>query len=164
MNVIPAIDLQGGKCVRLYKGDFNQSTEYSDDPLAVARTFASMQTTDLHIVDLDGARSGAQANRDIIANIAAETELDIQLGGGVRHVETLEHWFADGVARCVVGSLAVTEPDTVKDWFVRFGADRIVLEVDGLLHIIPMSAVKRLDFSPAPPHLPDFVIRGASQR
>ena len=130
MRVIPAIDLQGGKCVRLFKGDFAQSTEYSDDPLAVARSFASMQTTDLHIVDLDGARSGEQENRDIIAAIAAETKLAIQLGGGIRSLETLENWYSAGVARCVIGSLAVTEPDTVRGWMSRFGADRIVLALD----------------------------------
>ena len=130
MNVIPAIDLQGGKCVRLYKGDFTQSTEYSDDPLAVARSFALMQTTELHIVDLDGARSGDQMNRDVIAAIAAETNFAIQLGGGIRDVRTLENWYSAGVARCVIGSLAVTQADTVRDWLTRFGADRIVLALD----------------------------------
>ena len=130
MNVIPAIDLQAGKCVRLYKGDFDKSTEYSDDPVAVGRSFADMQTTDLHIVDLDGARSGTQSNRAIIETIAAETTLAIQLGGGLRKIETLEGWYAAGVARCVIGSMAVTEPDTVKEWFARFGADKIVLALD----------------------------------
>jgi phosphoribosylformimino-5-aminoimidazole carboxamide ribotide isomerase len=130
VNVIPAIDLQGGKCVRLYKGDFNRSTEYSDDPVAVARTFAAMQTTELHIVDLDGARSGAQLNREIIAAIAAETNLAVQLGGGIREQETLDDWYAAGVARCVIGSLAVTDPDAVRHWFSRFGAEKIVLALD----------------------------------
>jgi phosphoribosylformimino-5-aminoimidazole carboxamide ribotide isomerase len=130
VNVIPAIDLQAGKCVRLFKGDFDKSTEYSDDPVAVARSFAAMQTTELHIVDLDGARSGTQSNRETIATIAAETKLAIQLGGGLRNLETLEDWYAAGVARCVVGSLAVTAPDTVREWFARFGADKIVLALD----------------------------------
>jgi len=130
MNVIPAIDLQGGKCVRLFKGDFAQTTEYSDDPAAVARQFAELGTTDLHIVDLDGARSGTQDNRSIIATIATESELTIQVGGGIRDRQTVEGWLAAGVSRCIVGSLAITEPDAVKSWLVAFGADKIVLALD----------------------------------
>ena len=130
MRLIPAIDLQGGKCVRLLKGDFEQTTEYGDDPAAIAREFAKLQTEDLHIVDLDGARSGTQDNHAIIASIAAESDLAIQVGGGNRNRETVERWLANGVSRCVVGSLAITEPDTVKAWLVKFGADRIVLALD----------------------------------
>ncbi len=130
MKVIPAIDLQGGKCVRLYQGDFARTTEYSDDPEAVARTFAELQTTDLHIVDLDGARSGRQDNRAVIEAIARGTELCVQLGGGIRDRQTLNSWFALGIGRCVIGSLAVTEPDVVKSWLTQFGGDRIVLALD----------------------------------
>ncbi|MCH8059722.1 MAG: 1-(5-phosphoribosyl)-5-((5-phosphoribosylamino)methylideneamino)imidazole-4-carboxamide isomerase, partial [Proteobacteria bacterium] len=75
MNIIPAIDLQDGKCVRLLQGDFEQSTEYSNDPIKVARQYANLDTTQLHIVDLDGARTGTQVNRVIIAAIAAESRL-----------------------------------------------------------------------------------------
>ncbi len=130
MNVIPAIDLQGGKCVRLFQGDFSQTTEYSDDPAAVARQFAELGTTDLHVVDLDGARSGTQENRSIIATIAAESDLTVQVGGGIRDKKTIEKWMAAGVSRCVVGSLVITEPDAVKSWLVSFGADKIVLALD----------------------------------
>ena len=130
MNIIPAIDLQDGKCVRLLKGDFEQTTEYSNDPAQVARQFAALAADSLHIVDLDGARYGEQRNRDIVAAIAEESTLTIQLGGGIRDVETLESWFAAGVSRCVIGSLAITEPDTVKAWLARFGGDRIILALD----------------------------------
>jgi len=130
MNVIPAIDLQGGKCVRLFQGDFAQTTEYSDDPAAVARQFAELGTTDLHIVDLDGARSGNQDNRKIISTIAAESALTLQVGGGIRDRQTVEEWFAAGISRCVVGSLTITEPDAVKSWLVTFGAEKIVLALD----------------------------------
>ncbi len=130
MRVIPAIDLQNGKCVRLYKGDFEQTTEYSDDPAAVARQFAELQAHDLHIVDLDGARSGTQLNRDIVTAIAAETDMSVQIGGGIRDRETLTAWLDAGVSRCVIGSLAITEPDAVKSWLVNFGADKIVLALD----------------------------------
>jgi len=130
MNIIPAIDLKNGKCVRLLKGDFEQTTEYSNDPVQVARQFAALAADSLHIVDLDGARYGEQRNREIVAAIADESKLTIQLGGGIRDVETLEGWFAVGVSRCVIGSLAITEPDTVKAWLTRFGGDRIVLALD----------------------------------
>lgn len=130
MNVIPAIDLKDGNCVRLYKGDFEQSTVYSNDPVAVARNFADLRSTDLHIVDLDGARSGTQENRSIISAIAAESQLSIQLGGGIRDLDTVNRWLATGVNRCVIGSLAVTEPDAVKSWLVRLGPEKIVLALD----------------------------------
>jgi len=130
MKVIPAIDLQGGKCVRLLKGDFAKTTEYSDNPAAVAREFAELQATELHIVDLDGARSGTQQNHAIIAAIAAESHMAVQVGGGIRDRETVSRWLDAGVSRCVIGSLAVTEPDAVKSWIVHFGGDRIVLALD----------------------------------
>ncbi|MDJ0814021.1 MAG: 1-(5-phosphoribosyl)-5-[(5-phosphoribosylamino)methylideneamino]imidazole-4-carboxamide isomerase [Woeseiaceae bacterium] len=130
MRVIPAIDLKGGQCVRLFQGDFEQVTVYSDDPGAVAEQYAELGTSDLHIVDLDGARSGNQDNRTIIARMASGSEFDIQLGGGIRDGETLESWFDSGVARCVVGSLSITEPDVVKSWLVRYGGDRLVLALD----------------------------------
>jgi phosphoribosylformimino-5-aminoimidazole carboxamide ribotide isomerase len=130
VKVIPAIDLQNGKCVRLFQGDFEQTTEYSDDPASVARQFAELHANDLHIVDLDGARSGTQDNRDIVATIASETAMAVQLGGGIRDRETLSAWLDAGVSRCVIGSLAITEPDAVKSWLVHFGGEKIVLALD----------------------------------
>ncbi|MEJ2128382.1 MAG: 1-(5-phosphoribosyl)-5-[(5-phosphoribosylamino)methylideneamino]imidazole-4-carboxamide isomerase [Woeseiaceae bacterium] len=130
MKVIPAIDVQGGKCVRLLQGDFEQVTEYSDDPVAMAQTFADFCAAELHIVDLDGARSGKQVNREVVARIAAETSMSVQLGGGIRDVDALTSWLDAGIERCVIGSLAITEPDAVKSWLVRFGGERIVLALD----------------------------------
>lgn len=130
MRLIPAIDLQDGKCVRLFQGDFEKSTEYSSDPVEVAAQFAALQATDLHIVDLDGARYGKQLNQNIVSAIVSKTKMTVQLGGGIRESSTLEGWFESGVARCVIGSLAITEPDTVKSWLTRFGGDRIVLALD----------------------------------
>ena len=130
MNIIPAIDLQDGKCVRLLQGDFEQSTEYSNDPIKIARQYANLDTTQLHIVDLDGARTGTQVNRAIIAAIAAESRLSIQLGGGIRDRETVSNWLNSGVSRCVIGSLVLAEPDTVKSWLARFGKEHIVLAFD----------------------------------
>ena len=130
MNIIPAIDLKDGKCVRLLRGDFDKATEYSDDPAQIARQFAALAASDLHIVDLDGARYGEQRNKELVASIADESNLTVQLGGGIRDAETVEKWLAAGVSRCVIGSLAITEPDTVKAWLTRFGGDRIVLALD----------------------------------
>ncbi len=130
MKIIPAIDLQGGKCVRLFQGDFSKTTEYSDDPAAIARQFAEISARDLHIVDLDGARSGTQLNRSLIQAIASESELDIQLGGGIRSHGAVADWLQAGVSRCVIGSLAIADPATVQSWMADYGADRIVLALD----------------------------------
>lgn len=130
MKIIPAIDLQDGNCVRLWQGDFEKSTEYSSDPGKIAEQFAKLGTTQLHVVDLDGARYGEQRNHAIVSAIAAESALTIQLGGGIRHADAIAAWFEAGVTRCVIGSLAIVEPDTVKSWINRFGNDRIVLALD----------------------------------
>ena len=130
MQVIPAIDLKDGKCVRLFQGDFDQCTEYSDDPPAIARKYQAMGFADLHVVDLDGARSGRQQNRAIISAIAAESELTIQLGGGIRDTGTIAEWLDAGVSRCVIGSRAVTDPALVREWCSEFGPDHIMLALD----------------------------------
>lgn len=130
MRIIPAIDLKAGKCVRLFKGDFEKTTEYSNDPVEVGRRFSALDVTDLHIVDLDGARSGEQLNRAIVQAIAAETGLEIQLGGGIRDRSRVADWLGSGVSRCVVGSMAITEIATVREWLDEFGGERIVLALD----------------------------------
>lgn len=130
MKIIPAIDLKDGKCVRLYKGDFEKTTEYSDDPVAVSRQFSALAVQDLHVVDLDGARSGQQQNKSIIRRIAAQTGMDIQLGGGIRERSAVEDWLENGVARCVIGSKAVSDCTAVTEWLLQFGADRLVLALD----------------------------------
>ncbi len=130
MNVIPAIDLRGGNCVRLFQGDFDRETRYSDDPLAVARRFLDMGFRYLHVVDLDGAKSGEQVNRDIVAAIVADSGLDVQLGGGIRDREAVVGWLDAGVRRVVIGSVAVSAPDRASGWLEDFGADRFVLALD----------------------------------
>lgn len=130
MKIIPAIDLQDGKCVRLYKGDFDQTTVYSDNPADIARQYSSLQVTDMHVVDLDGARIGSQQNRKCIEAILEQTSLTVQLGGGIRRRDDLAEWLAIGVSRCVIGSMAVKQPGQVGDWFAEFGGDAIVLALD----------------------------------
>lgn len=144
MKVIPAIDLHRGRCVRLHKGNFDEVTEYSDVPASVVRRYAELRLADLHVVDLDGARSGEQANIDAIRQIVRTAPVRIQLGGGIRYATVVDHWFDIGVSRCIVGSLAVQDPAKVKSWVSRYGADRIVLALDVRIdgHGVPMLATE----------------------
>jgi phosphoribosylformimino-5-aminoimidazole carboxamide ribotide isomerase len=130
LKIIPAIDLHDGKCVRLFKGDFNKVTHYSDQPLEIARAYAALRVDDLHIVDLDGARTGSQHNARVVSELCAETPLAVQLGGGIRGGDRVRYWLENGVARCVVGSVAVAQPERVAAWIGDFGTDRIVLALD----------------------------------
>ncbi len=130
MKIIPAIDLHEGNCVRLYKGDFDRVTHYSDQPADLARTYTAMNVDDLHIVDLDGARTGSQQNARVVSRLCADTPLSVQLGGGIRQRDQVRQWLDNGVARCVIGSVAVTAPERVVTWFDEFGADHIVLALD----------------------------------
>ncbi len=130
MRVIPAIDLKGGRCVRLLRGDFDRETEYAGDPLEIAERYAAFDVGELHVVDLDGARTGAQANADAIDRITGQSPFAVQLGGGIRGRDTVQRWLSRGVSRVVIGSIAVSDPDTVGAWLDEFGADRIVLAFD----------------------------------
>ncbi len=130
MRIIPAIDLKDGKCVRLLKGEFDKTTEYSSNPAEIGERFSALDVADLHIVDLDGARTGSQQNHDIVAKIAGASGLEVQLGGGIRARDDVAAWLDSGVTRCVVGSIAIKEPGTVAGWIDEFGADVIVLALD----------------------------------
>jgi phosphoribosylformimino-5-aminoimidazole carboxamide ribotide isomerase len=130
MRIIPAIDLRNGRCVRLLKGDFDKETEYSSNPVEIGRQFSQLDVGDLHIVDLDGALTGTQRNRHIVAELVRESGLDVQVGGGIRSRDDVADWLYKGVARCVVGSLAVREPELVMSWLEEFGPDAIVIALD----------------------------------
>ena len=130
MIVYPAIDLRQGKCVRLSQGRFDQATTYADDPVAVARRFAVAGASWLHVVDLDGAKDGNAAQTKLVLRIAAESGLKVQTGGGIRSEAQIEACLAGGVARVVIGSLALTNPGLVATWLDRFGRERIVLALD----------------------------------
>jgi phosphoribosylformimino-5-aminoimidazole carboxamide ribotide isomerase len=130
MKVIPAIDLREGKCVRLLQGDFDRQTNYSKDPLTLAVNYAATGFRDLHIVDLDGALSGQQENQQIIHKIIERSDLAIQIGGGIRSQDQLESWLDAGVARVVIGSLAILRPRIVGEWLNSYGPEQIVLALD----------------------------------
>jgi phosphoribosylformimino-5-aminoimidazole carboxamide ribotide isomerase len=130
VRIIPAIDLKDGQCVRLLKGDFDEVTEYSSNPAEIGARFSVLDVEDLHIVDLDGARTGTQQNYAIVSEIALNTGLAVQLGGGIRKRDDVAAWLSNGVSRCVLGSVAVKEPATVISWIEEFGGDAIVLALD----------------------------------
>jgi len=130
MNVIPAIDLRQGQCVRLFQGDFSRQTNYSEDPVSLAGSYKNMGFSDLHIVDLDGARSGRQEDQQIIRNIIDSSNMTVQIGGGIRTESQLESWLDAGAARVVIGSLAIIRPRLVSDWLSIYGPEKIVLALD----------------------------------
>lgn len=129
MNIIPAIDLRGGRVVRLRQGDFAQSRDFDTDPLALARRYASAGAARLHVVDLDGAKAGRPEQVDLLAQLAA-IGIAVQAGGGVRSRDDVERLFAAGIARVVVGSVAVRTPQTFIAWLDAFGAERLCLALD----------------------------------
>ena len=129
IDIVPAIDLLGGGVVRLYQGDFDQVTEYVQDPLELAQTYLASGARRLHVVDLDGARTGDPVNLPIIEAMAA-LGFEIQAGGGIRDQLRLETLLAAGVSRAVVGSVAVEQPAEVAPWIEALGADRFIIAVD----------------------------------
>ncbi|HEX6832280.1 MAG TPA: 1-(5-phosphoribosyl)-5-[(5-phosphoribosylamino)methylideneamino]imidazole-4-carboxamide isomerase [Rudaea sp.] len=129
MQIIPAIDLRGGRVVRLAQGDYARETAYPNDPERLAEDYAAAGARWLHVVDLDGARAGTLDNLKTIAAIA-KGALAVQAGGGIRGADDVERLFNAGVARVVVGSVAVTQPDTVERWLRDYGSERIVVALD----------------------------------
>lgn len=129
MEIIPAIDLRNGKCVRLYQGDYQKETVFSDDPVSVALRWQSEGAKRLHLVDLDGAARGELCNLDAIEKIAAAVEIPVQVGGGVRSLETIEKLLKLGVGRAILGTVAVEDPDLAEEACQRFG-EQIVIGID----------------------------------
>ena len=129
MLIFPAIDLYDGKAVRLYKGDYQNMTVYSDDPLSVARDFVSKGATCIHLVDLEGARDGTTPNLNIVRDIANKTPLFTEIGGGIRSMDTVRAYLEAGVDRVILGTAAVTDPDFLKEALAEYG-ERIAVGVD----------------------------------
>jgi phosphoribosylformimino-5-aminoimidazole carboxamide ribotide isomerase len=129
MELIPAIDLRDGSCVRLLKGDFNQETRYAVDPAELAAQYRDWGARWLHVVDLDGAARGEPANLAVVAKIREASGLKIQLGGGIRTRQSLDNAL-EVADRVVIGSLAVTSPDRVIAWLGELGGERLTLALD----------------------------------
>ena len=129
MYIYPAIDLVGGKAVRLYKGDYARMTVYSDDPVSVARDFQAAGAGHIHLVDLEGAKSGIPENLATIRKILEETDLFVEVGGGIRNMETVDTYLSAGVDRVILGTAAVTDPAFLEAAVRKYG-ERVAVGVD----------------------------------
>jgi len=130
MQIIPAIDIIEGKCVRLTHGDYTQKKIYNENPLEVAKEFEDAGLQRLHLVDLDGAKSGSVKNWKVLENIAGKTKLVIDFGGGIKTEKDVEIVFENGAALATVGSMAVKEEAVFNDWLNHFGPERFLLGAD----------------------------------
>lgn len=128
-TIYPAIDIRGGKCVRLIQGDYNQETVYADDPVQVAQKWQEQGAQWLHLVDLDAARTGEWTNRSVIEQILANVSIPVQVGGGIRNLERLERLLQLGVARVVIGSAAIDQPAFVRRALAQY-AEQIAIGID----------------------------------
>jgi phosphoribosylformimino-5-aminoimidazole carboxamide ribotide isomerase len=129
MEVIPAIDILAGNCVRLYQGDYQQAQIYHNDPVVVAREWAEKGASLLHLVDLDGAKQGKPVNLDVIKAIIAAVDIPVQVGGGLRDRQSLQALFALGVARAIVGTIAVEKTTEVQQWCRDFPG-KVIIGID----------------------------------
>jgi len=130
IELIPAIDIIDGQCVRLTKGDYQQKTVYRDSPAEVAKEFEQLGFKRLHVVDLDGAKSKHIVNSSVLRRITTETSLTVDFGGGIKTDADIEEAFEAGAAMVTVGSIAVTRPDLFLGWLQKYGADRMILGAD----------------------------------
>ena len=130
IELIPAIDIIGGQCVRLTKGDYDQKTVYRDSPAEVAKEFEDLGFKRLHVVDLDGAKSKHIVNDAVLKSITTETNLIVDFGGGIKTDEDIEKAFASGASMVTIGSIAVTQPERFMGWLEKYGAERIILGAD----------------------------------
>lgn len=130
IELIPAIDIIDGKCVRLTKGDYGQKKVYNDDPVAQAKEFEKLGMKRIHVVDLDGAKAKHVVNVDVLRGITAATGLKVDFGGGIKSDDDIEKAFAAGASLVTIGSIAVSQPDTFMRWLDRYGADKVILGAD----------------------------------
>ena len=132
MRIIPAIDIIDGKCVRLSKGDYDTKKIYNENPVEVAKEFEDFGIQYLHLVDLDGAKAKKIINQKVIENIAKNTNLTIDFGGGIRSEEDLQIAFDSGAKKVTLGSIAVVNPELCLAWLEKFGAEKLILGADCL--------------------------------
>lgn len=130
IELIPAIDIINGQCVRLTKGDYSQKTVYNDNPVVVAQRFEQLGFKRLHIVDLDGAKSKHIVNDEVLRRITSETKLIVDFGGGIKTDDDIEKAFAAGASMVTIGSVAVTDRERFIGWLQKYGADKIILGAD----------------------------------
>jgi phosphoribosylformimino-5-aminoimidazole carboxamide ribotide isomerase len=127
---IPAIDIRGGRCVRLVEGDFARETAYGDDPSEMAQHWEAEGAQRLHVVDLDGARDGIRGNAEVIRRLLGAVQIPVQVGGGIRSLDTAQSLLAEGAARVVIGTIAAEKPKVMSTWIEALGAEHVVVGVD----------------------------------
>jgi phosphoribosylformimino-5-aminoimidazole carboxamide ribotide isomerase len=130
IEIIPAIDIIEGKCVRLTQGDYSQKTIYNEDPVEVAKQFEDVGIQRLHLVDLDGAKKGEVINWKVLENIASKTNLEIDFGGGITSDQAIERIFESGASMATIGSLAVKQPELFYSWIKKYSANKFLLGAD----------------------------------
>lgn len=130
MIIFPAIDIKDGNCVRLFKGDFGTVEKVAEDPLETARSFERQGAEWIHMVDLDGAKDAVPRNMPIYLDVAKNTSLKVEVGGGIRSLDTMEKYLSGGIARVILGSVAVKDPELVKTAIREFGSERVVVGID----------------------------------
>jgi len=139
MQIIPAIDLIDGKCVRLTQGDYSQKIIYNENPVEVAKQFEDIGIKRLHLVDLDGAKKGEVVNYKVLEKISSQTNLKIDFGGGIKTNETIKIVFESGASIATIGSVAVKNKDLFFSWVLKYGADKILLGADVKNELIAIS-------------------------
>lgn len=132
MIILPAIDIKDGNCVRLFKGDFSTVEKVASDYLETAKSFADAGAKWIHMVDLDGAKEGRPVNTKIYTDVAEKTNLKVELGGGIRSLETIDEYLKMGISRVILGSVALKNPKLVRDAVGKFGSDKIVVGIDAV--------------------------------
>ena len=135
MKLFPAIDIYGGKAVRLLHGDYAKMTIYNENPLAVAEDFIACGAKNIHIVDLEGAKDGTTPNLEIVKQIANETTLCTEIGGGIRNMETVETYLSAGVSRVILGTAAVTDPVFLEAALKKYGETMMPMFLQGFLNV-----------------------------
>ncbi len=160
IQIIPAIDIIDGKCVRLTQGDYAQKKIYNENPLEVAKSFQDAGIQRLHLVDLDGAREKRIINHKVLENIAAHTALAIDFGGGLQSDEDLKIAFESGAAQVTGGSIAVKAPEVFLRWLEKFGNDRIILGADARNGMIAVSGWQETTGISLFDFLEDYIARG----
>ena len=160
IELIPAIDIINGQCVRLTKGDYKQKKVYHDDPVAVAKDFESLGFRRLHIVDLDGAKSKHIVNDAVLRGITSETSLTVDFGGGIKTEEDIEKAFEAGAAMVTIGSVAVTDPDLFIGWLKKYGPEKLILGADVRNGMISINGWKEDSSEPLLPFLRKYIDAG----
>lgn len=160
IELIPAIDIIDGQCVRLTKGDYNQKKVYNEDPLTVAKDFEKIGFKRLHMVDLDGARSKHIVNNEILRRVTAETSLIVDFGGGIKSEEDIVKAFESGASMITVGSIAVTQPELFIQWMEKYGPEKMILGADVRNGMISINGWKKDSQISLLPFLKQYVEAG----